>query len=63
MPAVAGWPDGSAAAPAGTVGMQLLERQSQLAALAEYAREAQRRDGRPVLVAGEAGVGNAGRNP
>ncbi len=39
--------------------MQLLERESQLASLAEYAREARQGNGRLVLVAGEAGVGKS----
>jgi hypothetical protein len=39
--------------------MTLLERESSLASLAEYAREARRGEGRPVLVAGEAGVGKS----
>ncbi len=39
--------------------MRLLERESSLALLAAYAREAQRGDGRLVLVAGEAGVGKS----
>ena len=39
--------------------MTLLERGSSLAALAEYAEEARRGDGRLVLVAGEAGVGKS----
>jgi DNA-binding CsgD family transcriptional regulator/tetratricopeptide (TPR) repeat protein len=39
--------------------VQLLEREPQLAALAEYAEEARRGDGRLVLVAGEAGVGKS----
>jgi predicted ATPase len=42
---------------ADTVGMQLPERESPLAALAGYASDARRGDGRLVLVAGEAGVG------
>ena len=42
-----------------TVGMQLLERESHLASLAEYARDARGGDGRLVLVAGEAGVGKS----
>ena len=42
-----------------TFGMELLERESALAALAGYAREARRGDGRLVLVAGEAGVGKS----
>src|SRR5262245_55326018 len=37
----------------------LLERDAQLAALAEYAGEARRGDGRLVLIAGEAGVGKS----
>ena len=40
--------------------MTLLERESSLASLAEYAREARRGEGRLVLVAGEAGVGKVG---
>jgi DNA-binding CsgD family transcriptional regulator/tetratricopeptide (TPR) repeat protein len=39
--------------------MTLLERESSLASLAEYAREARRGEGRLVLVAGEAGVGKS----
>jgi len=39
--------------------MQLLERESHLASLAEYARDARGGDGRLVLVAGEAGVGKS----
>jgi predicted ATPase len=39
--------------------MLLLERGAQLAALAEYAREARQGDGRMVFVAGEAGVGKS----
>jgi predicted ATPase len=39
--------------------MLLLERQTQLAALAEYARDARGGDGRLVLIAGEAGVGKS----
>jgi predicted ATPase len=39
--------------------MRLLERESSMAALAGYAREARRGDGRLVLVAGEAGVGKS----
>lgn len=42
-----------------TILMQLLERESALAVLAEYAREAAGGDGRMVLVAGEAGVGKS----
>jgi DNA-binding CsgD family transcriptional regulator/tetratricopeptide (TPR) repeat protein len=37
----------------------LLEREAQLAALWEYAREARQGDGRLVLIAGEAGVGKS----
>jgi len=39
--------------------VQLLERESHLTSLAEYAREARRGEGRLVLVAGEAGVGKS----
>jgi predicted ATPase len=39
--------------------MQLLERESPLASLAEYAREARGGDGRLVFVAGEAGAGKS----
>src|SRR6516164_388437 len=39
--------------------MPLLERDTQLASLAEYAGEAQQGDGRLVLIAGEAGVGKS----
>jgi DNA-binding CsgD family transcriptional regulator/tetratricopeptide (TPR) repeat protein len=39
--------------------VRLLERELQLAALAEYADEARRGDGRVVLVSGEAGVGKS----
>jgi nicotinamide riboside kinase len=39
--------------------MTLLERESSLASLAEYAEEARRGEGRLVLVAGEAGVGKS----
>ena len=39
--------------------VQLLERGAALAALAGYAREARRGDGRLVLVAGEAGIGKS----
>ena len=39
--------------------MQLLERETQLAALAEYARDARGGDGRLVLIAGEGGVGKS----
>jgi len=37
----------------------LLEREAQLASLAEYAGEARQRDGRLVFIAGEAGVGKS----
>ena len=40
-------------------GMTLLERESSLASLAEYAGDARRGEGRLVLVAGEAGVGKS----
>ena len=39
--------------------VRLLERESQLASLAEYAAEARQGDGRLVLIAGEAGVGKS----
>lgn len=39
--------------------MELLERESQLAALREYARDARSGSGRLVLVAGEAGIGKS----
>jgi predicted ATPase len=39
--------------------VQLLEREAALAALAGYAHEARRGDGRLVLVAGEAGIGKS----
>ena len=39
--------------------MRLIERESQLAALHEYAREASHGQGRLVLVSGEAGVGKS----
>ena len=39
--------------------VRLLERESQLASLAEYAGEARQGDGRLVLIAGEAGVGKS----
>ena len=39
--------------------VRLLERESQLASLAEYAGEAGQGDGRLVLIAGEAGVGKS----
>ncbi len=42
-----------------TEDVPLLEREAQLASLAEYAGEARRGDGRMVLVAGEAGVGKS----
>ena len=41
------------------VGVLLLERQTQLATLAEYAQEARHGNGRLVLIAGEAGVGKS----
>jgi len=44
---------------ADTVGVLLLERESSLATLAEYAQEARLGEGRLVLVAGEAGVGKS----
>lgn len=44
---------------ADTVGVALLERESHLASLAEYAGQARRGEGRLVLVAGEAGVGKS----
>ncbi len=37
----------------------LVEREAQLAALASYAQEARKAQGRLVLVAGEAGVGKS----
>src|SRR6266571_1363490 len=37
--------------------MELLKRESFLDALAEYAREARRGDGRLILVSGESGIG------
>ena len=43
----------------GGVEVLLLERESQLAALAEYAHQARQGNGRLVLVAGEAGVGKS----
>jgi hypothetical protein len=43
----------------GIVVVRLLERESQLALLAEYAAEARLGDGRLVLIAGEAGVGKS----
>jgi tetratricopeptide (TPR) repeat protein len=46
-----------AASMTDTVGMELLERESPLARLAEWAAEARRGDGRLVVVGGEAGVG------
>jgi predicted ATPase len=39
--------------------VQLLEREPQLASLAEYAKDARRGEGRLVLVAGEAGIGKS----
>jgi DNA-binding CsgD family transcriptional regulator/tetratricopeptide (TPR) repeat protein len=39
--------------------MRLLERDQQLAALHEYAEDARRRNGRLVLVSGEAGIGKS----
>ena len=65
-----GVPDRNAAASAGgparrgrpggrMTGMPLLEREAQLAALASYAGEARKAQGRLVLVAGEAGVGKS----
>jgi len=42
-----------------TMQMELLERESPLASLAEYAGEARHGEGRLVLVAGEAGVGKS----
>jgi DNA-binding CsgD family transcriptional regulator/tetratricopeptide (TPR) repeat protein len=42
-----------------TMSMPLLERESALASLAEYAEEARRGQGRLVLVGGEAGVGKS----
>jgi DNA-binding CsgD family transcriptional regulator/tetratricopeptide (TPR) repeat protein len=39
--------------------MQLLERDSALASLAEYAADARARDGRLVLISGEAGIGKS----
>jgi DNA-binding CsgD family transcriptional regulator len=39
--------------------MRLIERESQLAALREYAKEATRGQGRLVLISGEAGVGKS----
>src|SRR5215813_6369384 len=41
----------------GTDVVPLLERETQLASLAEWAAEARQGDGRLVLIAGEAGVG------
>src|SRR5436309_1819541 len=43
----------------GIEAVRLLERESQLASLAEYAGEARRGAGRRVLIAGEAGVGKS----
>jgi DNA-binding CsgD family transcriptional regulator/tetratricopeptide (TPR) repeat protein len=42
-----------------TEGVELLERGASLASLGEYAREAERGDGRLVLISGEAGVGKS----
>jgi chloramphenicol 3-O-phosphotransferase len=39
--------------------MRLIERESQLAALQQYAAEASRGQGRLVLISGEAGVGKS----
>ena len=39
--------------------MRLIERESQLAALHQYAREASQGQGRLVLISGEAGVGKS----
>src|SRR5512133_1187913 len=39
--------------------MRLIERESQLAALHQYAREASQGHGRLVLISGEAGVGKS----
>ena len=39
--------------------MPLLERETQLASLGDYAGEAQQGDGRLVLIGGEAGVGKS----
>jgi predicted ATPase len=39
--------------------MRLIERESQLAALYQYAREASQGQGRLVLISGEAGVGKS----
>ena len=39
--------------------MRLIERESQLAALHEYAKEASRGQGRLVLISGEPGVGKS----
>ncbi len=41
--------------------MQLLERESPLACLLDYAAQARRGDGRLVLLAGEAGAGRSAR--
>jgi predicted ATPase len=40
-------------------GMRLIERESQLAALHQYAKEASQGQGRLVLISGEAGVGKS----
>jgi ABC-type iron transport system FetAB ATPase subunit len=39
--------------------MRLIKRESQLAALHQYAKEASRRQGRFLLISGEAGVGKS----
>ena len=39
--------------------MRLLERESQLDALSQYAEDVRQRRGRMVLVSGEAGVGKS----
>ncbi len=51
--------DGRAQGPAENPGMRVLERQTQLDALTEYAVEAREGHGRLVLVAGEAGIGKS----
>jgi len=45
--------------PPETVGMPLLERESAMASLEQYAREAHAGDGRLVFVSGEAGIGKS----
>jgi predicted ATPase len=45
--------------PAHNQQMRLIERESQLAALHQYAREASQGHGRLVLISGEAGVGKS----